>query len=654
MLNNKEINILSYFLNHKNQYIKSTEIGEVLNISDRTVRKYIKLLNESLENNGALVLSKQGHGYILDIKHQVEFENFIKSNVPQVSIKQDMNDSEVRQYYMLNRLIFEVKSYFVDDLAEELFVSRSTVTHDISEMRQKLIKYSLDIESKTNKGIYIVGEEKNIRHFIMDYFLGKGFISTINKYFENTIVLNNINLEELTIIVLEETRQENVYLSDYTLQNLVLHLGLAIKRIQDGNKLKPLKNRENFKAQELKIANSIIDRISKIYNIIIPKEEENYIALHIMSKGQINNKQDNVDHLQRNVIKILRKIDADCGYKFADDVDLRNGIITHLKPLLVRLENDIYLENPLLDDIKSKYSMQFELTKKYFSLLPEIKDKNINDSEWAYLSLHILAAIEKNKERNKLNVLIICATGYGSAQMLKVRIQNEFKEKIRVSNVISYYEIDDYNLNKIDCIISTIDLSNQVFKTPVIHVSVLLNEKDIIEIKSFIDQFDFNNRHISKKLDHKIKEEHFDKFFSEDTFIVNYHEQNKEALYDVMIDRLVDKEDIHFKDAFTRQLKYREELGSIVFSELVAVPHPVQPVGDHSNIVVLISKEKINFETSDNVKIMFMLSPSKYGDSSLKEMINILVNIIDSEKLTKDLLSIDTFSKFKKLILENF
>lgn len=654
MLGNKEISILNYFLNHRNQYVKSSEIATTLGMSDRTIRKYIKLLNDSLINNGAVINSKQGFGYILEIQYQIEFENFIKVNIPNNINVKNMSESETRQYFILNKLIFEEKSCRVDEIADELFVSRSTVTHDLSIIRNKLIEYHLDIGSKSNKGIYIIGEEINIRHFIMDYFLGKGFFSTINKYFENSLVLNQINLEELTIIVLDETRQSSIFLSDYTLQNLVLHLGLAIKRIQEGFQLSPLSETPKFEVNQLEVAESIIRRISNIYNIEFPEEEAKYIALHIMSKGQLTNNSNTKDALSKNVKSILKMIDIDMTLNISKDRDLINGIITHLKPLLVRLENNIHLENPLLDEILEKYDDYFKLTKKYFSNLPELQDKTVNDSEWAYLSLHILAAIEKSKERNKLNALLICATGYGSAQMLKVRIQNEFKEQIRISNTISYYEIDKYNLKEIDCIISTIDLSNQVFKIPVIHVSVLLNNEDILKINSFIKQYDFKTGHLSPTIAEKLKSEYFDKYFNKNLFVINEEKKTKTDIYNLLIEKLTLYEDEHFKEAYKRQVYYREELSSVVFSDKVAVPHPVQPIGDHSNIAVCISRNNIDFNDDSHVQVIFMLSPSKHDDNNFKQMINILVEVIDSEEITNRLINTNDFQSFKQIILEHF
>src|SRR5699024_4513455 len=74
--------------------------------------------------------------------------------------------------------------------------------------------------------------------------LGNSFFSSINKYFQDTPLLQQINMEELAIIVVDETRESKVYLSDYILQNLVLHLGLMIRRLLDGYSLNTITSNE--------------------------------------------------------------------------------------------------------------------------------------------------------------------------------------------------------------------------------------------------------------------------------------------------------------------------------------------------------------------------------------------------------------------------
>ena len=74
----------------------------------------------------------------------------------------------------------------------------------------------------------------------------------------------------------------------------------------------------------------------------------------------------------------------------------------------------------------------------------------VPDGEWAYICLHFMAAIERYKDNKKLNVLVICATGYGSGQMLSIRLKKEFGQHINIVDVIGYYEITNEKLNGID------------------------------------------------------------------------------------------------------------------------------------------------------------------------------------------------------------
>src|SRR5699024_10929481 len=134
---------------------------------------------------------------------------------------------------------------------------------------------------------------------------------------------------------------------------------------------------------------------------------------------------------------------------------------------------------------------------------------------------------------------------------------------------------------------SSIDLSTIVFKVPVIQVNVLLNEVDIRNINTYIQQQD-TKRLQSHKLEDKDNVQlqqysyYFDQYCSD--YLFNYIEGSidKESIYNRLIQQLSIKEDRDFECKLRNQLAYREELSTVLFSEAVAVPHTAQPVGDYS------------------------------------------------------------------------
>jgi len=377
-----------------------------------------------------------------------------------------------------------------------------------------------------------------------------------------------------------------------------------------------------------------------------------------MSKGTKQLQSHSQSNLSKRVEKILKEIETDFDYPMSSDNQLLYGLVTHLEPLLKRVQNGIHLENPILNDIRNQNNDVLEMTRQYFSQLQELKDQNVSDGEWAYLTLHLLAAIEKYEQREKLNVLIICATGYGSAQVLKVRVAREFNMQMNIVDVISYYEITDKKLESIDLIISSIDLSTIVFKVPVIQVNVLLNEVDIRNINTYIQQQD-TKRLQSHQLEDKDNVQlqqysyYFDQYCSD--YLFNYIEGSidKESIYNRLIQQLSIKEDRDFECKLRNQLAYREELSTVLFSEAVAVPHTAQPVGDYSSIAVAIVPEGIYWNDAyQNIKVVIMLSPSKYNE--LKTIIDVIVNLIDSEENIQKLMECKTYQMFKDFMINQY
>lgn len=108
----------------------------------------------------------------------------------------------------------------------------------------------------------------------------------MHSYVDNELLNQRISFEEVTIIVLDECREGGLKLSDFVIQNLVIHIALAIRRITEGFKISKLEE-EELKLCELperQIADNILKRVSVSTGIDFPVEEVDYITLHLISK----------------------------------------------------------------------------------------------------------------------------------------------------------------------------------------------------------------------------------------------------------------------------------------------------------------------------------------------------------------------------------
>lgn len=655
MLNKKEKQIIQYLTKDKEQFVTSKELAAHMGCSDRTIRTYYKTLVEKLDNHSGLdLISKQGYGYKLDILDDDAYADFLEENhINDHHFNyQSVTDINDRYNFLLNKLLFEQNEIYFDDLADELFVSRSTLSSDFKKIREKFKPYHLKIESKANKGVYVMGQERDKRRFIMDYFIDSGFINTMHSYVDNELLNQKISFEELTIIVLDEYREGGLKLSDFVIQNLVIHIALAIRRITEGFRISKVSEDEVVLRvlAERRVAENILKRVSVSTGIHFPIEEVDYITLHLVSKGHGNSCHIS-EVLQEQVRQELIDSIDQINPTVKNDFQLIEGLLAHLSTMYIRLQGKVVMENPLTAEIQANYRDMYQLAERVASNMPTFSPYTLSPNEIAYISLHFMAAKERYKEQRKYNVLVICATGYGSAQMLKSRIENELGNLVSITDVIGYYEINDEKLKGIDFIVSSIDLSNLMFNIPVFTVSVFLNDEELKDIKQGIAHLNTSMANVEDHQDELSVKDVFDDYFSEDYFFL-MSDATKEDVLKKLAESISVNENDQFEKRLLDMMKQREAMSSIVFGENIAVPHPLKAVGSKHHFAVAIVKNGVKWdEQYPSIKIIFLMSMSIHDNDGLPELTSAIVDLVDNPKLQEQMLACQSFDEFKKIFL---
>jgi len=636
-------------IKHRERYVTSKELAEYLSCSDRTVRNHLKSIDQTLNLQGVSLVSKQGQGYRLFFESQEACQTFrlIYELGDDYNTKSSMSQSDDRLAFILNKLLFEQVPVLFDDLADELYVSRSTLSHDFKKIRRMLSEYDLSIESRANKGVYVSGEERDKRCFIMDYFLGNQFFKTLHYHVQSNFFDQTLSLEEIARIVLEECQDAKLKLSDFVLQNLVVHIGLAMVRIKSGFEIKNLSCQMSNNDTERKVAKKILARISEVSNQEFPVQEVDYITLHLLAKSQLSQETQtkiSKEEMKRSLVQTFQALGLDDIYHFSSDFQLFEGLITHLMTLQIRLDSRITLNNPLVDEVKKNYSDIFFMTKEILENMETFSQVSISDDEIAYVSLHFLAAIERRKENDKFSVLAICASGFGAAQMLRNRLETEFGNRLEVVDVIGYYELNQEKIQGIDFIVSAVDLSNLYFQVPVFTVSVFLKNDEIAQIREAMDQMQVSSHTKSSQINRSASD--FKQYFSKDNFLICFN-QDKNSLLSNMADGLSEGESYNFKESLLHGIQQREELSSVVFSEKIAVPHPIQALGTDVKIAVAICKDPLLWDDQNsNVQLVFLLSPSIYGNEGLTDVTKRIVSLTEKDDLQNQLIACNNFEDF--------
>ena len=150
----------------------------------------------------------------------------------------------------------------LSELAEEMYVSKSTVNLIMKDVTDICGRYKLQIEKRPYYGIRIVGEEFNIRSCLSQYGLPRYDHTPFHEQFEQTetyLSLPHISL--IRSIVLKYIEGGTIYLSDIEIDNLVIHIAIALKRCQSQHYMKGLhaEQSELIIKKEYTIAKQILE-----------------------------------------------------------------------------------------------------------------------------------------------------------------------------------------------------------------------------------------------------------------------------------------------------------------------------------------------------------------------------------------------------------
>ena len=573
-------------------YHTSKEIGEVMELSSKTIRKEINSLNSVIKEKGAIIESKPGKGFIFKIKNKDKFKKFLKNDWYKYAYYQEEDGDKNLRYENILRMFLFSNSYIKQfELAEIFHVSESQINKDLPYIRQILENYDLDLISKPYYGMKIEGSEKNIRLAIKNEI---GEDPLLFEGDENRELFNKIQK-----IIDEMDFGEDYYMPYVTFKNLVIHIYIAILRIRQKKFIKLSQDFEKkvTSYKEYKIATKIVNELEKRLEIKIPKDELVYITTHLIAKNTIRDQEKISTEILALSQKIIDEIYRISKYDFRANIDFFFSLAIHLGPLTNRIKYGFNMKNPILDDIKEN-KIPYLLATIGANVINEKYNTKLSEDEIGYIALHIMAAMNSNTINTK-NILIICGSGNSSAQIMKAQLNRQFKNNINEIKTTDLRSLDQINMKNYDLIISSVKLDN-VYDLPIVYVDIIFSKVDLDNIKIAID----DNR-LGKIYD----------IFANSVFIKTDKFTNKLEILKFIAETIEDKSGIE-KEKVLNQLKKREEMGQTSFDN-IAIPHILEQVKGDSYSIIIILDKSIKWNDK-NIKLVYsLIIGDRLGDMSL-------------------------------------
>jgi transcriptional antiterminator/mannitol/fructose-specific phosphotransferase system IIA component (Ntr-type) len=489
----RSLAILQY-LREKGDFVNIRTLSEIFGVTDRTVRYDIDKIEKILVKNGFEYLERQ-YGKGIRLKGNRELDGFIDKFVNTSTPYRYNYSKEERQKIIILQLLQSNEPIQIADFEKMLYVSRNTVLNELDIVEKWLKERGLVLIRKPRVGLYIKGSEIKKRNTIMDIASKNITTEEMLNYMNNKIAVNKVNnfqfqtlfaeidLDFLNGLINYAENSLDRKFSDEAYTNLITHISIMIKRIQLDKKIYiPNTNYEYIQnTEEYRISKEMVERIEKKFGIAVPKEEVEYIALHLLGAKSLESRDVEKDDLYNVVETMTSEIEDMYNVVFTNKEKVIEDLVVHLRPTIYRIKFGLKLYNPLYDNIVKNYKKLFDDTKLVLRHLEGYIGKEIGEHEISYVTLHFGAALKNsaNREKAKPKVIVVCSTGIGTSKMIATQISERYD--IEIVDTLSLRSLKNYS-GDYDYIISTIDIPD-LEPSEYVKVSSLMLKKDFDELE---------------------------------------------------------------------------------------------------------------------------------------------------------------------------
>ena len=632
MLGERQINLLG--LLSQDSFQTAEQLAAKMKLSTKTIRTLIKELDQILSENGAHIRMKRGEGYLLEVEDFERFQGMFAGKGGELP-----NTSQERVSYLLEYFLNHSDYVKTEELCDVLYVCKKTLASDIKKVRQILKEYELTLEQKPYYGMRVKGDELHIRLCLAKCQERK---NAAGKLAELSDREENGELKKVSDCVLAGLDAVEYHISDIALQNLIVHIYVAIKRIQSGQYI-PWTG-EEYRSwvgeREHQLARRCADRLEESFSVKFPEEEILYMAIHLAGKESRTSgekSEENViisNEFHEIVLEMLTEIYEVFQIDLREDLELVMALGQHLGPLSVRMRFGMKLQNPLLSEIKERFSLAYAMAIQGCAVLERHFQWKLPPSEIAYIALVLALALERQRtSREKKTVLLVCASGAGTAKLLAFRLQDMFHDCVGEVLTCDERSALKQDFSRIDYIFTTVPILETV-PVPICEVNFTMRGEDITAVRKLLSSVEYR----------KVLE-----YYPRELFFTGAAFDTKEEALAYICAEIEKRRPL--PKGFLQAVLRREKLAQTFMGTGAAMPHPCKVMTEDTFVAVCILDRPILWNEGQLVSVVFLVSISKRTDKQIQDFYQVTARLLLNAEYIKELAEKKTYETLETLII---
>ena len=481
---------LLHILQSHSSFITGPELARQLNVTSRTIRNDIAEINRNLLPFRAQILSEGNKGYLFSAEDPESIRKKNQSGTAFIT-------KEERVRYLAIQLCLSDNPINMYDLEEEMYISRTTLDHDLRFLKMKYVLSEPHIELNQHKENLEFEHSERKRRMLLNRLLHEdwNYHQKGNAYYEydflNPDILDLI-MEEVPL----HLNRHSIQMEDVNLIALNLAVAIMYHRMLSGHPLPPCAPVPRPDRAACDATEELMDALEEKLKCVFSREERDEIYLNIASGHMLDSSLLNFEtvklYFEPVTIEMadiyLAEIKKVFRIDFSNDEDFYITLLQYFRYLQTPI--NIFNTQENMDLARSRLCAEYEIAFLFQETALRYLGYYLNRSELLYLAYCISGALDYLYHQHpeaKFRTVICSHLNMPAVWTLKRKLLGTFDNYLHMTALLPVNAKNAYDFRDTDLILTTVH--KEITDNPSVHtiqISSFMTPSDYRKIESYI------------------------------------------------------------------------------------------------------------------------------------------------------------------------
>ena len=622
-MKNENIRYLIASLSARNDYISANELASYLHTTTRTIRNYVRQINQDYQEEVILTSHK---GYRFNAAHSL---------VPLLNEEEEFDTPDKRSSHILRELCFldtlKQEPLSITSLCDEMSVSQRTLEIDLESVRKTLKEFNVALHIR-KESLTVSGKERDLRSLIFHLITDRKDFLQVSHL---EAVYPAMSFQTLIPSMEDILSNSGLSIDAYHILPLILRIIIQLMRVERHHYIfsEEIQIPDITKMKEYEAGEKIIGLIEKQRDTSFGWAERYYLTMLLICHCHSSCADESL--IQKEIRDFaqycITSLEHHDRISYRED-DFPKRFEDHLNRLFVAGRYRIDVPNPLRSTLRNNAPVLHNYVSWIAASFEKRFSVRLSLNQLAYLDMFLLSYRRSRKTRQlRISCTFICPDYLGLKQILLNKINDHFHRLISIDHCIEGPDLE--KIPKSDLYISLLPimgLPHFVKVSPALtgnDYKMIQNEIAVIEQEKRYTQFEIFLRSYCKA-----------EFFEKDH---SFKEKDQVISY---ICRKLENEK-YVTEGILNDVSGRESADPTSYNNMVAIPHASTDNVLHNCVYVLLNERPVSWGKR-KVNLVIFMAMQRELNEDLEQFLDVIIRLFESKNNMKTLLEAKDYDSF--------